>query len=330
MNFSNVSVRFSKLLTIFLLVCAWGILPASLQASVPTAGNGEQAFTSPDDAIKALRASTQTNNRAALRVLFGPEFFDFITGDPVQDANNVKEFAAKMAQSCRLVNNGEDKIILEVGTNNWPFPIPLAKADGQWYFDTAAGKEEMINRHIGKDELNAIGACRAYVEAQRQYASMNPEGAAGVRYALQIKSSPGRKNGLYWPTTANAPPSPFGSIVAEADAEGYDFQVEGRVRHARFGYYFRIITQQGPEAPGGKMDYLSDGNLTGGFALVAYPEHWGKSGIMTFIVNQDGKVYQHNFGERTLQLASALKEYNPDKEWTLVQDEGVLRAASER
>ena len=242
---------------------------------------------------------------------------------------NRQKFAAVMAQGCKLVPEGEDKITLEVGPNSWPMPIPLVKTDGQWHFDTAAGKEEIINRHIGKDELHAIGACRAYVTAQRQNAAVNPDTAAGTKYALKFKSSPGKKDGLYWPAAENEPASPFGVLVAQAHVEGFG-QKMGSGAKPFHGYYFRILTCQGKDAPGGEMDYMSDGNLTKGFALVAYPQLWDQSGIMTFIVNQDGKVYQLNLGEKTSQIAGAMKEYNPDSEWTLVEDEGVKNAASEK
>jgi len=203
------------------------------------------------------------------------------------------------------------------------------KADGQWYFDTAAGKEEIINRHIGKDELCAIGVCRTYVTAQRQYANLNPATGGVVSYAQKFKSTAGKKDGLYWPVVEGEAASPFGPLVADAHAEGYVTH-KSAGPHPFHGYYFKILTRQGEAAPGGKMNYLSDGNLTGGFALVAYPEHWDQSGIMTFIVNQDGKVYQRNLAEKTSRIAAAIKEYNPDSNWTLESDEGVLSAASEK
>ena len=199
----------------------------------------------------------------------------------------------------------------------------LARDKVKQFADTLAGKEEVINRHIGKDELHAIGVCQAYAAAQRQYASTNPDAGGGTNYAQKFKSTPGKKDGLYWPAAGNESASPFGPLVAEAHAEGY-VKHTGTGPHPFHGYYFRILTRQGAAAPGGKMDYLSHGSLTGGFALVAYPEHWDQSGIMTFIVNQDGKVYQRNFGEKTSQLARAMKEYNPDSDWTLVEDEGVM------
>jgi hypothetical protein len=288
----------------------------------------QRTFASPDEAIKALRTATEGNDKAALTEIFGPEFHDLRTGDEVQDANNAHRFAAAMAEGCNPVNEAEDRVTLEVGTNSWPMPIPLVKADGQWHFDTAAGKEEVINRHIGKDELCAIGVCRAYVAAQRQYASMNPDGE--TKYARKFKSTPGKKDGLYWPVSDNESASPFGPLVAEAHAEGYVSHSSGTGPHPFHGYYFRILTRQGSAAPGGKMNYISDGNLTGGFALVAYPEHWDRSGIMTFIVAEDGKVFQRNLGEKTSRIAGRLKEYNPDTDWTLVDDEGIATAVSEK
>ena len=289
----------------------------------------QRLFASPDEAVKALQAAAEAKDKAALRDIFGPEFQDLSTGDEVQDANNAQRFALAMSQSCNPVKEGDDKITLEVGTNNWPMPIPLVKESGQWHFDTAAGKDEIINRHIGKDELHAIGVCRAYVAAQQEYAGVNRDVRGGTNYAQKFKSTPGTKDGLYWPPARNEPVSPFGPLVAEAHAERYSHH-RGAGPHPFHGYIFRILTRQGQAAPGGKMNYLSHGAMTGGFALVAYPEAWDKSGIMTFIVNQDGKVYERNFGEKTSRIAVAMKEYNPDGDWTLVQDEGVMRAVSEK
>ena len=334
MKSSNLLTRFPSFLTIALLAGACDVLPTTLYAAEPEATPvkpviAERMFASPEEAIKTLQTATEAKDQSSLAEIFGPEFQELLTGDKVQDANNAQRFAAAMAQGCNQVKYGEDKISLEVGTNNWPYPIPLVKADGQWHFDTAAGKEEIINRHIGKDELHAIGVCRAYVTAQRQYASANPATGGAVNYAQKFKSAPGKKDGLYWPVAEAEAASPFGPLVAEAHAEGYVTHKSGRP-HPFHGYYFKILTRQGEAAPGGEMDYMSLGNLTGGFALVAYPEHWDQSGIMTFIVNQDGKVFQQNLGEKTSRIAGAMKAYNPANEWTLVQDEGVLSAVSEK
>jgi hypothetical protein len=306
MKLSNQLTRFTSLLTPALLAGAWGILSAALYAAEPKEAPQQPAvaqrlFASPDEAAKALQAAAEAKDRAALRAIFGPEFDRLITGDEVLDANNAKRFATLLAQGCQPVKEGEDRITFEIGTNNYPMAVPLVKADGQWHFDTAAGMQEIINRHIGKDELHAIGVCRAYVTAQRQYASVNPDGGSGTKYAQKFKSTPGKRDGLYWPAAENEPSSPFGPVVAEAHAEGY-VRHKGAGPHPFHGYYFRILTRQGKAAPGGKMNYLSHGNLTGGFALAAYPEHWDQSGIMTFIVNQDGKVFQRNLGEKTSRI----------------------------
>ena len=335
MKYSNRFTRLSSILNIALLAGTCGFLPVIVPSNMPGQDLkaapaqpqvDQRTFASSDEAVKALQAATQTKDTLTLQEIFGPEFQELQTGDRVQDANNALRFAAAMSQSCTQVKEGDDKITLEVGTNNWPYPIALVCAGGQWFFDTAAGKEEMINRHIGKDELCAIGVCRTYIVAQRQYAS-NVGG--GVNYAQHFKSTPGKQDGLYWTVAAGEAASPFGPLVAEAHAEGYVAHKSARPRPFH-GYYFKILTRQGAAAPGGKMDYLSQGNLTGGFALVAYPEHWDQSGIMTFIVNQDGKVYQRNLAEKTSRIAEAMKEYNPDDKWTLVPEEGVLSSASER
>jgi hypothetical protein len=322
MNFSIQFTRFASLLAATLLAGAGGIF--NLHANETPPKPAQQLFASPAEAVKALQAATQAKDTAALNEIFGPEVQGLLTGDKVRDADSAQRFATAMAQSCNLVPAGDNKITLEVGTNSWPMAIPLVETNGQWFFDTVAGTEEIINRHIGKDELHAIGVCRAYVIAQRQYASMN-----GGGYALKFKSTPGKRDGLYWPVMDNEPASPFGPLVAEAHVEGYHHHA-GAGQQPFHGYYFRILTRQGDDASGGKMNYLSKGNLTGGFALVAYPENWDQSGVMTFIVNQDGKVYQQNLGEKTSRIAGKMKEYNPDSTWSLVQDEGVSGAVLEK
>ena len=334
MKHLNQLTRFTSLLTPALLAGAWGILSADLHAAEANEAPqkpevAQRLFASPDEAVKALQAAAEAKDKAALREIFGPEFDEVITGDKVQDANNAQTFATVLAQGCQPVKDGQDKITLEIGTNNYPMAIPLVKADGQWHFDTAAGKEELIDRHIGKDELHAIGVCRSYVAAQQQYASANPNPSGGVKYAQKFKSTPGKKDGLYWVAAQNEAASPFGPLVAEAHAEGYCTNSATGL-HPFHVYCFRILTRQGKAAPGEQMDYMSHGDLTGGFALVAYPENWNQSGIMTFIVNQDGKIYEQDLGAKTSQIAGAMKEYNPSNQWTLAQDAGVLSAVSEK
>lgn len=323
MKQSRKFTHFGNLLNIAMLAGVCTILPAAIPAAdaddaPQKAAAGQRSFASPEEAIKELRSATEANDRAALHAIFGPKFDELLTGDDTQDAKNHQHFAAAMAAACKPVPDGDNKVTLEVGTNDWPMPIPLVKADGQWYFDTAAGKEEVVARHIGKDELHAISVCRAFVTAQREFA--RGDGS----YALKFKSTDGKKDGLYWPATGNETPSPFGPVVAQAMVEG------GKGPQPFHGYYFKILTRQGKDAPGGKKNYISEGKLTGGFALVAYPEHWDRSGIMTFIVNQDGQVYQRNFDEKSGRIGRAMKEYNPDGEWTLVPDEGVAGAVSEK
>jgi hypothetical protein len=315
---------------IAILSGALSLLPGAVSAAEQNgAGTGQRQFASPEDAVKALQTATQPHDQTALHEIFGPDFDRLLTGDSVQDAKNAERFGAALAQSCKLVSEGNDKVMLEIGTNDWPMPIPLIKAGGQWYFDTAAGEDEIITRHIGRDELHAIGVCRAYVKAQQQYASMNA--GPDASYALRFKSTPGKRDGLYWPSAENEPASPFGPLLAEAQADGNVRTTDtGTGRQPFHGYFFRILTRQGPAAPGGKKDYMSQGMLSGGFALVAYPAHWDKSGIMTFIVNQDGKVYERNLGDKTSQRARKMKEYNPDDNWNLVQEEGIVNASSEK
>jgi hypothetical protein len=337
LNSINESMKLSKhfsnlagLPALALLAGACGILPAQLQAADPTDAQPKPAvtqrlFASPEEAVKALQTASAAKDKTALREIFGCDADQLLTGDEVQDARNAQKFATAMAQSCNQVKEGEDSITLEVGTNNWPMPIPLVKADGQWHFDTAAGKDEIVNRHIGRDELNAIGVCRAYVAAQRQYASVD----AGLdsSYALKFKSSPGKKDGLYWATVQNEKPSPFGPEVAKAQTDG-NVYTAGNGPQPYHGYFFRILTRQGSAAAGGKKNYMSNGNLAGGYALVAYPEHWDKSGIMTFIVNQDGHVFQQNFGDTTAKVGRKMKSYNPNSDWTPVQEQGVSAAVT--
>jgi hypothetical protein len=324
MKLLESSTRFGAILTMAIVAAAFGVLPATLHAAEQKAAVAQRSFASPEEAIKALLEATQARDKAALNQIFGPDANLLLTGDEVQDANNAAKFARAMAEGCQQVPDGTDKITLEIGTNNWPYPIPLVKTNSQWLFDTGAGKEEIINRHIGKDELHAIGVCGAYADAQRQYATLNADGSGTVKYALKFKSAPGKKDGLYWKVAEGEAASPFGPLVAEAHVEGYGHNKAGSGPHPFHGYFFRILTRQGDDAPGGKMNYMRHGSLTRGFALVAWPEHWDQSGIMTFIVNQDGKIYQRNLGEKTAQIVKGMKDYNPDSEWTLVQDQGVF------
>jgi Protein of unknown function (DUF2950) len=332
MKESRRFVSYARIMILALVVGVSGMPLARLQAAEPTMTqprsiHSQKLFASPEKAVNALQAAVKGKDNKVWQELFGPEFNELLTGDKVQDENNMKRFADALAVGCNLVKEKDDKIVLEVGENNWPMPIPLVKEAGQWRFDTAAGKNEIINRRIVKNELHAIGVCQAYVVAQRLYAIVNQNESDGVEYAQKFKSTSGKKDGLYWVPAEHEPVSPFGALVAEAQAEGYTTN-KACAKQPFHGYYFRILTRQGKSAPGGELDYMSGDHLAGGFALVAYPERWNHSGIMTFIVNQDGNVYQRNLGENTYQIASEMKEYNPDSEWTLVMDQGVVSAVS--
>lgn len=310
---SLIGFAFALCLTVTLSAC-FITLAARAQEPMDAPAPGQQTFSSPDDAVVALRMAVESDNEDAIDKIFGPEIKSLRTGDKVQDEKNRRHFARAMAESCQLDKQSPGEIFIDVGTNNWPMPVPLVQTNGQWFFDTPAGKEEAIDRHVGKDELAAIGVCRAYVAAQQQFRAIN-----GF-YAQKFKSSEGKRDGLYWPSAENEPASRVGRLVAEADTEGYS---GGQGPQPFHGYFFKILTRQGSAAPGGKMDYLSDGNLKNGFALVAWPQRWDQSGVMAFIVNQDGKVYQTNFGEKTARIASKIREYNPDSRWQLVTDEGI-------
>jgi len=223
-----------------------------------------------------------------------------------------------------MVREGEGKAKLVIGEKKWPFPVPIVKKGNSWLFDTESGREEILNRRIGHNELLAVHACRAYAEAQREYYGMaEPDGDQIPKYAQHMISTPGNKNGLYWPTAVGEKESPLGPLVAKAKEEGYmQPRKEGERGPRPFhGYYFRILKSQGPNAPGGKFNYVINGNMVAGYALVAYPARWGVSGVMTFIINQRGRVYQKNLGPKTAEIARKLTRYNPDLTWKLVAEQ---------
>jgi hypothetical protein len=309
-NRTERPTEYSRFLGFAFLVAALNFVPPTLCAQEQNSAQsgpavGQRTFASPDEAVNALKAATESHDKSALRQLFGPEYDKLQTGDQAQDERNAQKFVAAVAQSCKAVPDGNDTVTIEVGTNAWPMPIPLVKSDGQWHFDTDAGKEEIIARHIGKDELHAIGVCRAFVKAQQQFASQN--GGASASYATSLKSA---------------------SLSQEVSDADLDDAVNSTQPY--HGYFFRVLTRQGEAAPGGKKNYIRQGALSGGFALVAFPARWDQSGIMTFIVNQDGNVYERNFGEKSFRIARRMKTYNPDNNWKLAQDEGMFGAVSEK
>jgi len=292
--------------------------------TMPLLGAPSQTlFFSPENALKTLIEAIKAKDKTALDQIFGPSGKDLRTGDEVQDAAESKEFAEHLAEKTGLVKENDSKVILHIGNENWPFPIPIVKYNEQWFFDTEAGKEEILNRRIGEDELTAILVCRSYVKAQRDYVLKDWDGDGIFAYAQKLRSDPDKRNGLFWRAKQGEEVSPLGELVARARHEGYK-KKRGAFKEEEpspfHGYYFKILTRQGKNVPGGKYNYIVNGNMVGGFALVAFPSNWGKSGVMTFIVNQQGKVYQKNLGPDTMKIAQRMKSYNPDKTWTPVKE----------
>ena len=274
-------------------------------------------YANPDDAANALIAAGKAGDQNALLAIFGPESKDLIySGDPVQDKNAVTDFVSRYDVMHRWRKMEDGSQVLVVGADNFPFPIPLKKnGDGRWFFDTAAGKEEILNRRVGRNELAMIGLCGAVVEAQAEYYAQKHGGVK--QYAQKFVSDPGQENGLYWPEAPGQARSPVGPLAAKAAADGYKADP---AHHQPFhGYYFAMLTKQGPGAPGGAKDYIVNGKMTGGFAVLAYPAKYGDSGVMTFLVNKDGVVLQKDLGKTTEQAAAAITEFNPDKSWTVVE-----------
>lgn len=279
-------------------------------------------FPTPEEAAAALVTAAGAQDSNALRVIFGPAGSELENPDPVEAAEEHDAFAKALKEGTRIVHESDSRCILEVSDKDWPFPIPIVKKDGQWVFDTAAGKEEILNRRIGKDELATLQAARAYVEAQREYASHDEDGDQILEYAQRLVSSPGTHDGLYWPTEPDGEPSPLGPLVAFAQGvgKGAGAAVEDTPGGPFHGYYFKILTRQGSHALGGKYDYVINGKMIAGFAMVAWPARYGDSGIMTFMVNQQGRVYQKDLGAKTSKLVEEMKAYDPDSTWRVSRE----------
>lgn len=309
--------------TVFLMLA---VLFAGLTLRVPSAkaqGPAQTTFATPQDAVQALSEAVKARNRESLRQLFGARIKEILTGDDVQDANDFKDFAEAVAEKTEVDKRNDSTVIVRIGKDRWPFAIPIARVKDRWLFDTKAGIQELLDRGIGANEEDTSLVCQAYVLAQWDYFADDDRDDDGVaEFAQRFISSPGRRDGLYWPTVADDDPSPLGPLVAYARNEGYAAKggSKGDESVAPFhGYFFKILTRQGPSASGGRHGYIINGNMIAGFGLVAYPAKWGKSGVMTFIVNQAGRVYQKNLGPATEQIVKAMTEYNPDATWSLVE-----------
>ncbi len=317
--FAQIHLRDGHLacLLFFLAVLPLAVVPDRLLSA--QGAEATRTFGTPDEAAAALAAGVKAEDPNALRAIFGRDLSQIENPDRVQATNEFNTFAVALQETFRVTQESPAKYVIEVGTNSWPFPIPIVQRDGRWFFDTSAGVEELLNRRIGKNELSVLQTMRAYVDAQREYASKDRDGDDVLEYAQRIASSLGTKDGLYWPPDLDGEISPLGPFVADAQAVGY-FR-SGDLSPAPFdGYWFKILTRQGKHAPGGKYDYVINGNMIGGFALVAWPAEYGHSGIMTFIVNQQGRVYQKDLGDKTSRFASKMSVYDPDKTWQLSPD----------
>jgi hypothetical protein len=276
---------------------------------------GQKSFKTPEAAVQAFIKAAQAKDTQALLALLGPVAKPLIdSGDPVDDKNARDEFLAKYKAKNSLDKSVADKATLNVGDDEWPFPIPLVKKDGVWYFDSAAGAEEIINRRVGENELATIQSCLAYVDAQQEYYLRNVGKDPLQHYANKLISTTGKKDGLYWPAAEGESPSPLGEEFVNARAEGY--LQPGTPRGQPFhGYVYRLLTRQGPQAQGGAYEYMVNGELLGGFGLIAFPAEYGSSGVMSFIVNHDGVVYSRDLGPHTEHVAMGIAEFNPDSMW---------------
>jgi hypothetical protein len=276
----------------------------------------QEQFGTPEAAVDALVAAARSGDANAILKVLGPDGKPIVSsGDPVADGNVRQDFVSAYDAKHAIEMEGDGTQTLFIGDENWPFPIPLINKGGQWQFDTLGGLDEIFRRRVGRNELSAIEVSLAYVQAQNEYASLDPTGLGRGVYAQRIVSRPGKKDGLYWPSAEGEEPSPLGELAAQAAAEGYK---PGTTPIPYHGYYYRILTRQGSAAPGGAYDYLVKGKMIGGFGLIAYPAEYGNSGIMTFMVNQDGTVFQKDLGANTAKLVREIDSFSPDDTWNKV------------
>ena len=310
-NFADFAPVRCRRLMIVLVLCL--VFMGSVGIAIGAAVR-QQSFPSPEEGVQALMDAAKNNDTASLLQVLGPEAQPFInTGDAVSDRAGRAHFVQAYEEAHTLVQVGDTQVILQIGKDAWPFPIPLVKDNTSWRFDSKEGKEEILNRNIGRNELDVIQVCLAYVDAQREYYRSNPQHIALLQYAAKFMSTKGKRDGLYWETTPGESPSPLGLFLVRARAEGYEVTADNPIPY--HGYYYKILTSQGSNAPGGAYDYRVRDEMIGGFAMVAYPAHYGSSGIMTFIVNHDGIVYQKDLGPDTTAMAQSMTTFDPDETW---------------
>jgi hypothetical protein len=291
------------------------------QFAVAASPAKQKAFASPEEAVKAAVAAAKNNDDKELLAIFGASAKDLLSsGDAVADKQRRERFLAAYNEKNSIASEGDSRIIT-VGNSAWPFPIPLVKKADGWVFDTEKGREEILNRRIGANELDAMQVILALVDAQREYAMKDRDGDKILEYARRFRSEAGKKNGLYWEAKPGEEQSPLGPLAAQAQGAGYSAQGPGAGQTAvpYYGYYYKILEGQGKNASGGAYSYVVNGNMMGGFGLVAFPAEYGNSGVMTFMVNHEGKVFQKDLGATTRAIAQAMKEFDPDKSWTEVK-----------
>lgn len=297
------------------------IFAATLIAMAPVAlaaAASQKSFASPEAGMTALVEAVKIHDQPMLRAILGPRASVLMSsGDPVADQQNREAFITAHSEANKVVLEGDSQAVLVIGHDEWPMPIPLVKSPAGWRFDTSQGEQEILTRRIGRNELAAIQVCLGIVDAAHEYAALDMDGDGIPEYATQFVSTPGKRNGLYWETKADEPLSPLGPLLAAAASEGYSNSVS-KPFAPYHGYFYRILTKQGKDAPGGAYDYLIKGRMIGGFAVIAYPARYGVSGIMSFLVNQDGVVYERNLGKNTMAIASKTTTFNPDANWRQV------------
>jgi hypothetical protein len=316
-NRSNNARRFTHTSLLVTCVC---VLAGLVSYSSGVAAQAARQFASPEEAVKVLIETVKAGNVDALVAIFGAEGKDLIdSADPANARQGRQVFNIAVREQWRLEDSASNRKTLVIGNEEWPFPVPLVKGAKGWSFDTAAGKEEIIARRIGRNELAAIDSVRAYVAAQQRYAEQGHDGNPAGVHATKFMSDPGKENGLYWPAKTGQKRSPLGDLVAQASAEGRTVGGDGSKPAPFHGYYFKILTAQGGSAPGGAKSYVVKGVMSGGFALVAWPAEYDVTGVMTFVVNQDGIVREKDLGPDTDAAARKMTAYNPDSSWRPVQ-----------
>jgi Protein of unknown function (DUF2950) len=300
----------------FHIFVAAAITTATFSCSKPAPTSQQRTFSTPEEGVRALTETAKAGKVDELVAIFGPDGRDLAASSDAATARRNREvFTAAVAEGWRLEDDGAAAKVLVIGNESWPFPVPLVEDGGRWRFDTARGKEEVLARRIGRNELAVIQICQTYVAAQRLYAKSGHDGKPAGLYAKALASDPGKQNGLYWPAAHGQKRSPLGDLVAQAAAEGRRVGGNGAQPSPFHGYYFRILTAQGPAASGGAKNYIINGEMSGGFALVAWPAEYDVTGVMTFIVSHDAIVHEKDLGPGTDAAARAMTSYDPDSSW---------------